>query len=64
MNPVLLIKDVGGLSLYYPGQALLARVPRSVLGHAARVGGDAVRKVAKVERRIALDELNKLIIIS
>lgn len=59
-NPVLLVKDLGGLALYYPGQALLARVPRSVLGHAARVGGDAVRKVAKVERRVALEELNKL----
>ncbi|MED5374752.1 MAG: lysophospholipid acyltransferase family protein [Myxococcota bacterium] len=59
-SPVLLVKDLGGLALYYPGQALVSRAPRSLLGHAARVGGDLVRKVSKAERREALEELEAL----
>jgi phosphatidylinositol dimannoside acyltransferase len=53
-----LVKDVGGMALYYPGQALLARAPRSLVAHAARVGGDAVRSLSDTEG--AREELSLL----
>ena len=59
-NPTLLVKDLGGLALYYPGQALVSRVPRPWLGHTARVGGDLVRKVARRDIEVARGELRKL----
>jgi len=45
-SPTLLIKDLGGLALYYPGQEVVSRSPRRVLRQLARVGGDAVRRMA------------------
>lgn len=59
-NPVLLVKDLGGLALYYPGQAVVARVPRSVLAHGARAGADVVRRVSTADRHVALAELKAL----
>ncbi len=58
MKPTNLLKDVGGLALYYPGQALLARAPRWLVGHAARVGGDLVRQLS--DREAAREELRLL----
>ncbi|NOY25699.1 MAG: lysophospholipid acyltransferase family protein [Oligoflexia bacterium] len=46
LNPVTLIKDLGGLSMYYPGQKLVSRSPRSVLHPVSAVGGDFVRWLA------------------
>ncbi len=59
-RPDLLVKDLGGLALYYPGQALLSRVPRPVLGHTARLGGDLVRLAARADQDLARTELRKL----
>ena len=39
LRPGLLLKDLGGLALWYPGQALVARLPRSVLPPLAALGG-------------------------
>ena len=43
----LFVKDLGGLALYYPGQALIAQVPRELLHPLARMGGDLVRKMGR-----------------
>ena len=56
---VLFAKDLGGLALYYPGQALLARLPRPLLRQAARIGGDAVRALSD-DLEEALEELRLL----
>lgn len=45
-NPVTLIKDLGGLALYYPGQKLVSRAPRRLLDPVSTVGGDFVRWLA------------------
>ncbi|MCB9777511.1 MAG: lysophospholipid acyltransferase family protein [Alphaproteobacteria bacterium] len=45
-NPVTLVKDLGGLSLYYPGQKLVSRSPRRWLHPVGAVGGDFVRLLA------------------
>ena len=45
--PVLFAKDLGGLALYYPGQAAVARAPRWLLGPVSTVGGAAVRWMAR-----------------
>ena len=45
-SPSLLVKDLGGLALYYPGQALISKGPRRVLHPVARLGGDMVRMMA------------------
>jgi len=46
LNPVTLIKDLGGLSLYYPGQKLVSRAPRRLLRPVSAAGGDLVRYLA------------------
>ena len=43
LRPGLLLKDLGGLALWYPGQALIARLPRAVLPPLAAAGGDLKR---------------------
>ncbi len=45
-NPVTLIKDLGGLGLYYPGQKLVSRSPRKLLHPVSALGGDFVRYLA------------------
>lgn len=45
--PVLFVKDLGGLAMYYPGQAAVARAPRWMLGPISAVGGSAVRWMAR-----------------
>ena len=45
--PVLFAKDLGGLALYYPGQAAVARAPRGLLHPLSRLGGDMVRWMAR-----------------
>lgn len=56
-SPTLLVKDLGGLFLYYPGQAALNRVPRSALDRVARFGGRVVQKMGDAEMR---DELGRI----
>jgi lauroyl/myristoyl acyltransferase len=46
-SPTLFVKDLGGLALYYPGQALIARAPRGVLQALSRIGGDVVRQLGR-----------------
>lgn len=57
MKPTLLVKDLGGLFLYYPGQAMINRVPRPALEGAARVGGGVVRRLGDADMR---DELRRI----
>lgn len=57
MKPSLLVKDLGGLAMYYPGQALINRVPRQGLVAAARVGGGIVRRLGHDDMR---DELRRI----
>ena len=56
-NPVLFAKDLAGLTLYYPGQALLNRMPRAQIDRIARVGGGVVRRMGADEMR---DELRRI----
>lgn len=58
-SPALLVKDLGGLALYYPGQAAVARAPRRLLGPASRIGGDLVRALASGGAEMR-DELRRL----
>ncbi len=57
----LLVKDLGGLGIYYPGQAAVARLPRRALLKAAQAGGDAVRLASQAEAAKALEELHLLV---
>ncbi len=57
MRPSLLIKDLGGLFLYYPGQALVSRVPRRALVGVAALGGSVVRGLGDGDMR---DELARI----
>ncbi len=59
MKPSLLIKDLGGLFLYYPGQALINRVPRGALVQAAGVGGALVRQLGTADM---VDELTRIFV--
>ncbi len=53
----LFLKDLGGLGIYYPGQAAISRLPRGLLERAARLGGDLVRGVAQQDVDEAMEEL-------
>lgn len=57
MKPGLLVKDLGGLALYYPGQAIISRVPRRVIDRAAGLGGAIVQRTGDAEMR---DELHRI----
>ena len=56
-SPTLLVKDLGGLFLYYPGQAALNKVPRRALERVARLGGRVVQRLGDAEMR---DELERI----
>ena len=58
-RPDLLLKDLGGLALYYPGVYLAERTPRRLLGPLASLGGDLVR-AATADPAVAEDELRRL----
>ena len=58
-NAALFVKDLGGLGLYYPGQALVSRAPRGWLHAVAAAGGDAVRLLSENGRE-GREELQKL----
>jgi KDO2-lipid IV(A) lauroyltransferase len=45
-DPARLLKDLGGLALYYPGQALICRAPRGLQMPIAAAGGDLSRWLA------------------
>ncbi len=53
-NPVFMVKDLGGLALYYPGQKVVSRAPRGVLHPISQLGGALMRGVSAHE-----DELNE-----
>lgn len=57
MKPSLFVKDLGGLFLYYPGQALINRVPRGGLVAGARAGAGVVRRLGDGDMR---DELRRI----
>lgn len=56
-TPTLLLKDLAGLGLYYPGQAALNRLPRRSLDRIARLGGSVVRRMGAAEM---VDELHRI----
>jgi len=58
-DPGRLLKDLGGLALYYPGQAFLSRVPRGFLMPLAASGGDLGRWLAG-DGRVMREELGQL----
>ncbi len=58
-RPGLLVKDLGGLALYYPGQALVRRAPRRWLHPVGALGGDLVRRLAADGEEMR-DELRRL----
>ncbi len=57
LTPSLLVKDLGGLFLYYPGQSAINRVPRTALELGARVGAGVVRRLGAEDMR---DELRRI----
>lgn len=56
-RPDLLIKDLGGLFLYYPGQSLLNRLPPRALRRAARLGAMAVGALGTPEHEAELEAI-------
>ena len=58
-RPDLLLKDLGGLLLYYPGVSLAEAAPRRLLGPLAALGGDLVRHATQPQAE-AEDELRRL----
>jgi len=58
-SPSILVKDLGGLALYYPGQAFVAKMPRNVVRPLAKLGGDFVRRLADDGEQMR-DELRRL----
>ncbi len=59
-DPKLLLKDLGGLALYYPGAWALNRVPRRGLTAAARAGASLVRRMELHDPAEAREELQRL----
>ena len=59
-DPRLLVKDLGGLALYYPGAWVVNRLPRRALGAAARVGASVVRRMDLHDPAVAREELRLL----
>lgn len=60
LTPTLLVKDLGGLFLYYPGARLLNQMPRSALVSAARLGGGLVRRLQPGDLAEMREELRLL----
>ena len=48
-DPVLLAKDLGGLTLYYPGQAVIARAPRRLLRPLSTLGAGLMRRISAAD---------------
>jgi KDO2-lipid IV(A) lauroyltransferase len=59
-DPRLLLKDLGGLALYWPGAWALNRLPRRALQTAARLGASAVRRLELHDPNVAREELRLL----
>ena len=59
-DPKLLLKDLGGLAMYYPGAWALNRAPRSSLTAAARLGASVVRRMELHDPAVAREELQRL----
>lgn len=59
LNPGFLVKDLGGLALYYPGQKLISRAPRRLLHPVSRVGSALTRRISSPEQE-AEEELRRL----
>ncbi len=52
-----LAKDLAGLTLYYPGQAVINRLPRGALHRLATIGGEVAARLGQDEMR---DELRRI----
>jgi len=59
-DPKLLLKDLGGLAMYYPGAWALNRAPRRSLTAAARLGASVVRRMELHDPTVAREELQRL----
>ena len=59
-SAVYLAKDLGGLALYYPGQAVVARSPRRLLGPLSVAGGAARGLLAPADTVAMIEELRLL----
>jgi lauroyl/myristoyl acyltransferase len=59
-DPKLLLKDLGGLGLYYPGAWALNRMPRRGLAATARLGASLVRRMELHDPAVARQELRRL----
>lgn len=57
LKPSFLIKDLGGLALYYPGQAVVNRLSSARLDTLASVGGRVVRRLGDQEMRAELQAI-------
>ena len=53
-KPTFLVKDLGGLAMYYPGQAAVSRVPAPVLDRLSRIGGGVVQRLGDADMRAEL----------
>ncbi len=60
IDPKLLLKDLGGLALYYPGAWALNRLPRQSLRATARLGASAIRRLELHDPAVAREELQRL----
>ncbi len=57
LRPRVLVKDLGGLALYYPGQKLASVLPPRVLDGASRLGGALVRRLGDADMRAELEAI-------
>ena len=56
-KPSFLVKDLGGLAMYYPGQAAVSRVPAPVLDRLSRIGGGLVQLLGDADMRAELQAI-------
>lgn len=59
LRPEFLVKDLGGLLLYYPGREVAQRVPRAWLRAAARAGGAIVGRLGVEDMRAELRAIHR-----
>lgn len=57
LKPSFLIKDLGGLAMYYPGQALARRVSPAALRGFAGAGAGLVRRLGDTDARAELEAI-------
>lgn len=57
LRPSFLVKDLGGLAMYYPGAALVNRASASQLDRLARLGSSVVRALGQGEMKAELQAI-------